>query len=132
MDRRQFLVGGVGSLAAPTLSVPRASARTRTFIADMHFHLLFFGQGAATSRSLAREMAAGNVTLGAWSLVGDVPWLGQSRRGFVQKGTPSASEAVAWFQAELARIKAYLAGQNLKIVSGPADVDRALAGDPHV
>jgi membrane dipeptidase len=132
MDRRQFLVGGAGSLAAPTLFGPHASARTRTFIADMHFHLLFFGPRPATSRSLAREMAAGNVTLGAWSLVGDIPWLGQSRRGFVQKGTPSGSEAVAWFQAEVGRIKGYLAGQNLKIVREPADVDRALAGDPHV
>jgi membrane dipeptidase len=132
MDRRQFLVGGAGSLAAPTLFVTHASARTRTFIADMHFHLLFFGPSPATSRSLAREMAAGNVTLGAWSLVGDIPWLGRSRRGFVQKGTPSSSAAVAWFQAELARIRGYLAGQNLKIVREPADVDRALAGDPHV
>jgi membrane dipeptidase len=129
MDRRQFLAG---SLAAPTLLVPHASARTRTFIADMHFHLLFFGPSSATSRSLAREMAAGNVTLGAWSLVGDIPWLGRSRRGFVQKGTPGSSEAVAWFQAEVGRIKGYLAGQNLKIVKEPADVDRALAGDPHV
>jgi membrane dipeptidase len=132
MDRRQFLVSGTSGLAAPVLFAPRALARTRTFIADMHFHLLFFGPRPATSRSLAREMAAGNVTLGSWSLVGDVPWLGRSRRGFVQKGTPRASQAVAWFHAELGRIKTYLAGQNLKIVRAAADVDLALAGDPHV
>jgi len=132
MDRRQFLVSGASSLAAPALLAAPASARTRTFVADMHFHLLFFGPNPAASRSLAREMAAGNVTLGAWSLVGDIPWLGRSRRGFVQKGTPDGRGAVAWFQAELDRVKRYLAGQNLKIVRTAADVDLALGGDPHV
>jgi membrane dipeptidase len=132
MDRRQFLVGGASGLTAPALLVTPASARTRTFIADMHFHLLFLGPSPAPSRSLAREMAAGNVTLGTWSLVGDMPWLGRSPRGFVQKGTPDARGAVAWFQAELDRIKRYIAAQGLKIVRTAADVDRALAGDPHV
>jgi membrane dipeptidase len=132
MDRRQFLISGASGLAAPALVISPASARTRTFVADMHFHLLFFGARPASSRSLAREMAAGNVTLGAWSLVGDVPWLGRSRRGFVQKGTPRSSEAVAWFQDELGRIKRYLAGQSLKIVRTAADVDLALRGEPHV
>jgi membrane dipeptidase len=132
MDRRQFLVSGASGLAAPALLASPALARTRTFVADMHFHLFFFGPRPASSRSLAREMAAGNVTLGSWSLVGDVPWLGRSRRGFVQKGTPRGSEAVAWFHAELGRIKTYLAGQNLKIVRTAADVDLALGGDPHV
>jgi membrane dipeptidase len=131
MDRRQFLIGA-GGLAAPALLAPWASARTRTFIADMHFHLLFFGPNPASSRSLARDMAAGNVTLGSWSLVGDIPWLGRSQRGFVQKGTPRSTEAVSWFQAELDRIKRYAAAQNLKIVRTAADVDLALAGDPHV
>jgi membrane dipeptidase len=77
-------------------------------------------------------MAAGNATLVSWSLVGDLRWLGRSPRGLVQKGTPGRGEAVAWFQAELARIKSYIAAQNLKIVRTPADVDLALRGDPHI
>lgn len=129
MDRRQFLIGG---LASPAFAAPRAFAQSPVFVGDMHFHLLFFGPNPAHGRSLAREMAAGNATLAAWSLVGDIPWLGRSRRGFVQKGTPRSGPAVAWFQAELERIKKYLAGQNLKIVRTPADVDLALKGDPHI
>jgi membrane dipeptidase len=132
MDRRQFLVSGASGLAAPAMLVTPASARTRTFVADMHFHLLFFGPNPASSRSLAREMAAGNVTLGSWSLVGDIPWLGRSRRGFVQKGTPERRGAIAWFQGEIDRIKRYAAAQSLKIVRTAADVDLALGGDPHV
>jgi membrane dipeptidase len=64
--------------------------------------------------------------------VGDVPWLGRSPRGFVQKGTPGRGEAVKWFQSEIGRIKAYLAAQGLAIVRTPADVDLALEGHPHI
>ena len=77
-------------------------------------------------------MAAGNVTLFSWSLVGDVPWLKRSRRGFEQSGTPKPGEALAWFEKDLAQIKAHIAQQGLKIVRTPADVDLALKGDPHV
>ena len=77
-------------------------------------------------------MADGKATLVAWSLVGDLLWMRPTPRGFKQKGVPKAGETVAWFQRELARIKAYIAEQNLKIVRTPADVDLALKGDPHV
>jgi len=129
MDRRQFLIAG---LASPVLFPPQALARAPVFIADMHFHLFFIGPNPASSRSLAREMAAGKATLVSWSLVGDLGWLGRSPRGFVQKGAPRRGEAAAWFHAELGRIKRYIAGQNLKIVRTSADLDLALRGDPHI
>jgi membrane dipeptidase len=129
MNRRQFLIGG---LASPALAASQASARPSVFVGDMHFHLLFVGPNPAHRTSLAQDMAAGNATLAAWSLVGDMPWMGRSSRGFVQKGTPTGGAAVAWFGAELDRIKTYLAGQKLKIVRTPADVDLALKGDPHI
>ena len=77
-------------------------------------------------------MAGGNATLVAWSLVGDLPWMTTTPRGFKQKSVPKPGEPVTWFQKELARIKAHIAEQNLKIVRTPADVDLALKGDPHV
>jgi membrane dipeptidase len=129
MNRRRFLTTG---LAAALLPAPPAQGRAAVLVADMHFHLLFFGPRPATSRALAQEMAAGRTTLAAWSLVGDIPWLGRGPRGFVQKGTPSGREAVDWFEAELGRIKRYIAAQGLKIVATPADVDLALNGDPHI
>jgi membrane dipeptidase len=130
MNRRRFLAT---SLAAALLPA-HGSAETRppVLAGDMHFHLFFFGPRPASSRALAREMAAGRTVLAAWSLVGDVPWMTLGRRGFVQKGTPTAGEAVNWFQAELGRIKRYIAGQGLKVVATPADVDLALKGDPHI
>ena len=77
-------------------------------------------------------MAGGKATLVAWSLVGDLPWMQATPRGFKQKSVPKAGETVTWFQAELARVKAHIAEQNLKIVNAPEDVDLALKGDPHV
>jgi membrane dipeptidase len=53
-------------------------------------------------------------------------------RGFKQKSVPKVGETVTWFQAELARVKAHVAEQNLKIVKTAEDVDLALKGDPHV
>jgi membrane dipeptidase len=50
----------------------------------------------------------------------------------VQKSAPRRGEAVAWFHAELDRIKGYVAAQKLKIVKTRADVDLALSGDPHI
>ena len=128
MNRRRFLKAGLAASLLPA----RGEARAPVHVADMHFHLFFSGRNPAPSVALAQEMAAGKATLAAWSLVGDVPWLGRSPRGFVQKGTPGRGEAVGWFKAEIGRIKSYLAAQRLKIVRTPADVDLALKGDPHI
>jgi len=129
MDRRQLLKAG---FAWPFAVAGRAFAKDPIFIGDMHFHLLFIGPNPAASNPLARNLAGGRATLVAWSLVGDLPWMGVTPRGCKQKSVPKPGETVTWFQAELARVKAHIAEQNLKIVKGPADVDLALKGDPHV
>ena len=86
----------------------------------------------ASLKPLASKMADGKATLVAWSLVGDLLWMRPTARGLKQTGVPEAGETLAWFQHDLARIKAYIAEQNLKIVRTPADVELALKGDPHV
>ena len=64
----------------------------------MHSHLFFFGMGASPEkRPLGPTMAAGNATLVAWSLVGDVPWLRITGKGIKQKGSPKTGEAGEWF-----------------------------------
>src|SRR5215204_5721582 len=105
MDRRQLLKAG---LAWPLALASGAQAKEPIYIAD------------------------GKATLVAWSLVGDLLWMQPTPRGLKQKSVPKAGETLAWFQRELARIKAYLAEQNLKIVRTPADVELALKGEPHV
>ena len=129
MDRRSFLLAG---LAAPFALSSFALAGDEIYLADMHFHLFFFGGHTPKTNPLAATMAAGNVKLLAWSLVGDVPWIRPSAQGLKQIADPKPGEALDWFEKDIARIKAHLAEQNLKIVLTPQDVDDALKGQPHV
>jgi membrane dipeptidase len=130
MDRRRLLKAG---LAWPLAFASGAHAKDPIYIADMHFHIFFPpGPNSDSLKPLARRMADGKATLVAWSLVGDLLWMQPTPRGLKQKGVPKAGETLAWFQRDLARIKAYLTEQNLKIVRTPDDVDLALKGDPHV
>jgi len=129
IDRRRFVMA---ALAAPFASSPRAWAAEPVFIGDMHFHLFFVGPRPARTQPLGANMAAGKATLVAWSLVGDQPWLTIAPGGFKQSGTPKRKSAVAWFHEELGRITDHIAAEGLKVVRTAEDVDRAVAGEPHV
>ena len=127
-DRRRLLQAG---LALPlALRAEAAAAVEPIYIGDMHFHS-FFGNSVYHSRPVGKAMADGRATLIAWTMTGDVLWIEPGPRGYIQKAVPKPGETFGFFQRELARIKAHLAEQNLKIVRTPADVDRAVAGDPH-
>src|SRR5437870_4681499 len=106
MHRRQVLKAG---LAWPLAFACSAYAKDPIYIADMHYHLFFQGRNPASANPLAKNMAGGNASLVAWSLVGDLMWMGVTPRGFRQKSVPKPGETVSWFQRELARIKAHVA-----------------------
>lgn len=128
MDRRTFLAGA-GFVAAPMLWPARGIAQPAIPIGDMHFHS-YFGNSTHHLRPLAATLAAGGTTLAAWSLVGDlllVDW-----KTFKQRSEPKPGEAMGWFERELDRIKAHCAEQKLKLIATAADVDRAVAGEPHI
>ena len=101
-------------------------------IADMHAHLFFIGPKPALTHPLAPAMASGRVNLMAWSLVGDMPWIRPSATGLRQKSAPKPGASTAWFHDELRRVKEHVAGQKLAIARTPEDLDKALAGEPHV
>src|SRR5215813_3305084 len=98
----------------------------------MHSHLFFGGTYTPEKYPLGFDMAGGQATLVAWSLVSDLLWMGPTADRHRQKKTPNPGEVYAWFQREMARIKRHVADQNLKIVINAADVDSAVRGDPHV
>ena len=126
MHRREFLTG---ALASPLWLAWQAAAQSPIFTGDMHFHS-FFAESKYHSRPLAQTLAAGNTTLAAWSLVGDVLWF--DVKTYKQKSVPKPGEALGWFQRELGRIKEHVASQNSRSCAHQPDVDRALRGEPHI
>ena len=98
----------------------------------MHAHLFFIGPKPASRHPLGKMMADGNATLVSWSLVGDMRWIRPSPTGLRQKGAPKRGDATNWFKEEVARVTQHARAQKIKIVTTPADIDRALEGEPHV
>jgi membrane dipeptidase len=131
INRRTVLTGLVaGAIAGPQAAIAQDPARLP--IGDMHAHLFFVGKKSASIQPLAPSMASGGVSLMSWSLVGDMPWLRRGEKGLRQAGAPKPGGATQWFDAELRRVKAHLAEQKIGVVLSPADLDKALAGEPHV
>ncbi|RTL64053.1 MAG: hypothetical protein EKK41_22165 [Hyphomicrobiales bacterium] len=132
MNRRQFLSGGLALSiggAGPSL------AEDGIPVADMHVHLFFPGVIPGRNTPLVplrRTMEAGGLKLLGWSLVGDLPWIRSASGRLRQSGVPDGEAALDWLKIELARVKAHLEAQDLKVALTPADIDRAIAGEPHV
>ncbi len=135
MDRRQIVKAGIALPVLSTGAAPlRGQARAAIPIADMHFHSFFSGPGGAPSqydsRPVGALLKAGGATLVAWALTGDLLWVDWKK--YKQNKDIIPGEALGWFERELGRIKAQLASEQIKTVRRAADVDLALAGDPHV
>ena len=126
MNRREFLAGAA---ATPLLVGTSAYAQSPIFMGDMHFHS-FFAESKYHLRPLAQALAAGNTTLPAWSLVGDLLWV--DAKTYKQKAELKPGEGWGWFQRELGRIKGHLAQEKIRFLRTPDDVDLALRGQPHV
>jgi membrane dipeptidase len=131
INRRELLRIAAASGFTHWLS-GNATAAGPIYLADMHYHLFFGGTYTPEEYPLGLDMAGGQATLVAWSLVSDLLWMGPTADRHRQKKTPNPGEVYAWFQREMARIKRHVADQGLKIVINSADVDNAVHGDPHV
>jgi membrane dipeptidase len=131
MDRRQLLIGAAASAVAP-FAPALAGDSAAIPIGDMHAHLFFIGPKPASRHPLGKMMADGNATLVSWSLVGDMRWIRPSPTGLRQKGAPKPGDATNWFKEEVARVTAHAREQKIKIATTPADIDRAVGGEPHV
>ncbi len=129
LSRREILAGA-GAALLPDWA--HAGDKAPIYLADMHFHLFFLGKRPARTQPLAANMAAGRATLVSWALVGDMPWLTITGGGIKPNGSPAKGGATAWLLDELGRVKQHLAEQKLSVVRTPADVERALKGQPHV
>jgi membrane dipeptidase len=129
LTRRQTIGAGLSlPFASPSQAETPASAPIA--IADMHFHS-FFGGSRYHARPIAETLASAGATLVAWALVGDLKWF-EARGTYPQTGVPTPAEARGWFKREAARVKAHVAEQGLELALTAGDVDRAMAGRPHI
>ncbi|MFN3744211.1 MAG: dipeptidase [Hyphomicrobiaceae bacterium] len=132
VDRRTLMLGAAATVAAPVVGV-RAGDSSSIPIGDMHAHLFFsISRQPASVRPLAKLMGEGHATLVSWAVVGDQPWIRPTSHGLRQKGAPTPGAATQWFKQELARARAHAEEQKIKIATTPADIERAVAGEPHV
>lgn len=128
MDRRSFLASG---LSLPLAGAARTLAADPIYIGDMHFHS-FFSDGNPHSRPVATTMRNGQATLIAWKQVGDGQWTKYTDRGVKQIAEPQPGQTMRRFHFQMGQIKAHCVEEKLKFIKGPADVDLALKGDPHI
>lgn len=126
--RRRFLLAGAALALATRLG--RAQQAPRELLADMHSH---FGMFRHTVRGdLRAEMMDTGTTLLAWAIVDDSPYIAETPQGMQQVREPAPGELWAYFQRRAADCDVRLAGWHLPKVFTPADVDAAVAGEPHV
>lgn len=131
MNRRKILIAGA-ALGAKLGFPTKSFAAKPIYLADMHYHLFFSGTYNHRAYPLGPDLAGGSVTLVAWSLVTDGPWMGELTDRYRQKKAAKPGDAFGWFSREIVRIQEHIADQNLKIVKTSADVDAATKGDPHI
>ena len=132
VDRRALLIGAAAAVAVPFDGVWAGDSSTVP-LGDMHAHLFFgISRKPAAVRPLGKLMSEGNATLVSWAVVGDQPWIRPTSTGLRQRGAPKPGAASKWFNEELARARKHAEEQKIKIATTSADLDRALAGEPHV
>jgi membrane dipeptidase len=129
IDRRQFCLGGAAAIAAWAL--PAGAQGKERYLADMHSHYGMF-LPRPFGLDLRKHMQETGATLLAWCVTDDNRWIGPTPRGLGQLRTPQPGELWDAFQKRLAGYEAKLSGWNLPKALTPADVDAAVAGQPHV
>ncbi|MEO7393023.1 MAG: membrane dipeptidase [Ramlibacter sp.] len=130
LTRRHF--GKAAATALAALALPVQAQHKGPWLADMHSH---YGQFLPRlfGLDLARHMRETGTTLLAWSMTDDHRWIGRPNGGGLrQTSMPQPGELWESFQKRYAGYDAKLREWNIARALTPADVDAALAGQPHV
>ncbi|MDB5881127.1 MAG: Membrane dipeptidase [Ramlibacter sp.] len=128
-SRRAFNLWMGGALLAPSFAA-RAQV-PRQNIGDMHSHLGMYRRGT-TGFDLHRKMLESGTTLVAWAIVDDNSWITLTPQGVKQSRQPGEGALWNYFQMRVKGYDSLLRAWKLPKALTPADVDAALAGEPHV
>jgi len=132
LKRRQFTLSLAAASLLPQFTARAAQPLPQQYLADSHSHygMRIPGWGG---HDVGKDMRESGTMLLAWALVDDGPWIGLRPGGGVQQARePKPGDLWRHFQDTVAKYDALFAQWNLKKALVPADVDAALAGQPHV
>jgi membrane dipeptidase len=132
LSRRRFSAWVAACAAAPAAMLSQAQEqRPARYLADMHSHYGMF-LPRPFGLDLLAHMKETGATLLAWSATDDHRWIGRGPRGIQQLSQPQPGELWTHFQDRIAKYEADLQRWKIPKALVPADIDAALAGQPHV
>ncbi|MGE0499240.1 MAG: dipeptidase [Ramlibacter sp.] len=132
IGRREFALWAAAALGGrPALAqAPAAPGGGKPRLADMHSHYGMF-LPRPFGLDLGRHLRDNGVALMAWAVVDDRPWIAASGR-LTQVAQPQPGEIWAQWQALMKDYAGRLQKWKVPLALTPADLDAALAGEPHV
>lgn len=136
-DARDLTRRQLGRLAAAMVGVnslptfAQSPAHGRPWVVDMHSHYGMF-LPRLFGMDLQRHMRENGIALLAWAVVDDRKWISATNGLLQQVGEPQSGEIWAYWQGLVKDYEGRLAQWNVTKALTPADVDRALAGEPQV
>jgi len=131
LTRRRFAALTGGALMAPARAARAQTPAPRPWLADMHSHYGMF-RPRLGGFDLRQHMSDTGTTLLAWAATDDGRWTTSTPQGIKQTRQPQPGELWEAFQKRFAGYDAKLREWGLPKALTPADVDAALAGQPHV
>lgn len=133
INRRRMGALGVAlaaGLAFPARSQSPAPVR-KPYIADMHSHYGMF-LPRLFGMDLDKHMRENGIVLLSWAVVDDRRWMSSTAIGLRQVAEPQPGQIWAYFQELMADYEGRLVQWKVAKALTPADVDRALTGEPRV
>jgi hypothetical protein len=127
LGRMAAAMAGAAALPAAAQTVPGG----KPWVVDMHSHYGMF-LPRLFGMDLNKHMRENGIALLAWAVVDDRKWISATNGPLRQVGEPQPGEIWAYWQSLVKDYEGRLAQWKVTKALTPADVDRALAGEPHV
>lgn len=132
IHRRRFgQISAAAMLAGWGVQARSQGAMRKPYVADMHSHYGMF-LPRLFGMDLDRHMRDNGITLMAWAVVDDRPWISVGSSPLRQTTTPQPGEIWAYWQSLVKDYEGRLQQWKVAKALSAADVDLALAGEPRV
>ncbi len=127
--RRRFIAAGVALVAAGAFRGVAVAQPPRLRFADMHSHHgMIVGKRSGQSTRLSDDMRANGLAVVAMKVISDSPVLMFASGRIYALPAESRGQFRAFYERTVAAVMARAQAEGIELVTEPAHVDRALAG----